>query len=59
MKSMSSSRIVNVEIIVKFFFQGKSEAIRIRSILRSLVPLEDLLGVISLSFELPRLERGI
>ncbi|XP_076818158.1 ryanodine receptor 2-like isoform X3 [Clavelina lepadiformis] len=37
--------------------QGKSEAIRIRSILRSLVPLEDLLGVISLSFELPRLER--
>nr|XP_018669433.1 ryanodine receptor 3 [Ciona intestinalis] len=37
--------------------QGKSDAIRIRSILRSLVPLEDLIGVISLPFELPRLER--
>lgn len=39
--------------------QGKNEAIRIRSILRSLVPLEDLIGVINLPFELPRMERGI
>nr|CAB3265843.1 ryanodine receptor 3 [Phallusia mammillata] len=37
--------------------QGKSEAIRIRGILRSLVSLEDLIGVISLPFDLPRLER--
>uniref|UniRef100_A0A8C4QC96 Ryanodine receptor 2b (cardiac) n=1 Tax=Eptatretus burgeri TaxID=7764 RepID=A0A8C4QC96_EPTBU len=32
---------------------GKGEAIRIRSILRSLVPLEDLEGVISIPFEMP------
>uniref|UniRef100_H2Y883 Ryanodine receptor 3-like n=1 Tax=Ciona savignyi TaxID=51511 RepID=H2Y883_CIOSA len=37
--------------------QGKSDAIRIRSILRSLVPREDLIGVISLPFDLPRFER--
>lgn len=36
--------------------QGKSESLRIRSILRSLVPLEDLVGVISLQFDLPRVE---
>jgi ryanodine receptor 1 len=36
--------------------QSKSEALRIRSILQSLVPLEDLVGVISLPFDLPRVE---
>ena len=36
--------------------QNKSEALRIRSILQSLVPLEDLVGVISLPFDLPRVE---
>ena len=40
------------------FFQGNSEAIRIRSILRSLVSLEDLVGVLSVQFELPHSERG-
>ena len=38
--------------------QGKSEALRIRSILRSLVPLEDLIGVINVPFELPRMDKG-
>ena len=37
--------------------QGKAEALRIRSILRSLVPLENLVGIISLPFELPRVEK--
>ncbi|XP_029456052.1 LOW QUALITY PROTEIN: ryanodine receptor 3 [Rhinatrema bivittatum] len=32
---------------------GKGEAIRIRSILRSLVPMEDLVGIISIPLKLP------
>nr|XP_040034926.1 ryanodine receptor 2 [Gasterosteus aculeatus aculeatus] len=32
---------------------GKGEAIRIRAILRSLVPIQDLQGVISISFQIP------
>uniref|UniRef100_A0A8C7IUF0 Ryanodine receptor 1 n=1 Tax=Oncorhynchus kisutch TaxID=8019 RepID=A0A8C7IUF0_ONCKI len=32
---------------------GKGEALRIRAILRSLVPIEDLVGVISLSVQIP------
>uniref|UniRef100_A0A672NYN4 Ryanodine receptor 1 n=1 Tax=Sinocyclocheilus grahami TaxID=75366 RepID=A0A672NYN4_SINGR len=32
---------------------GKGEALRIRAILRSLVPIEDLVGVISLPFQIP------
>ncbi|KAK2512100.1 hypothetical protein Q9966_016472 [Columba livia] len=34
---------------------GKGEALRIRAILRSLVPLEDLVGVISLPLQIPAL----
>ncbi|KAM3606327.1 uncharacterized protein V6R79_014397 [Siganus canaliculatus] len=33
--------------------RGKGEAIRIRAILRSLIPIKDLEGVISISFEIP------
>eukprot|EP00061_Rhincodon_typus_P013548 g39986.t1 len=32
---------------------GKGEAIRIKSILRSLIPLEDLEGVVSIPFQMP------
>ncbi|TFJ99453.1 Ryanodine receptor 1 [Platysternon megacephalum] len=32
---------------------GKGEALRIRAILRSLVPLDDLVGIISLSLQIP------
>uniref|UniRef100_A0AAQ5XBZ1 Ryanodine receptor 2b (cardiac) n=1 Tax=Amphiprion ocellaris TaxID=80972 RepID=A0AAQ5XBZ1_AMPOC len=32
---------------------GKGEAIRIRAILRSLIPIQDLEGVISISFQIP------
>ncbi|XP_053461557.1 ryanodine receptor 1 isoform X2 [Nycticebus coucang] len=34
---------------------GKGEALRIRAILRSLVPLEDLVGIISLPLQIPTL----
>lgn len=37
---------------------GKGEAIRIRSILRSLVPTEDLVGIISIPLKLPSLSKG-
>lgn len=37
---------------------GKGEALRIRAILRSLVPIEDLVGVISLSLQIPAFGKG-
>lgn len=37
---------------------GKGEALRIRAILRSLVPIEDLVGVISLSVQIPSFGKG-
>lgn len=37
---------------------GKGEAIRIRAILRSLIPIEDLVGVISIPFSMPSLAKG-
>ena len=37
---------------------GKGEALRIRAILRSLVPIEDLVGVISLSVQIPAYGKG-
>ncbi|KAM9726666.1 ryanodine receptor 2-like [Menidia menidia] len=36
---------------------GKGEAIRIRAILRSLIPLQDLKGVISIPFQLPSVSK--
>ncbi|OWK63131.1 Ryanodine receptor 2 [Lonchura striata] len=38
---------------------GKGEAIRIRSILRSLIPLEDLVGVISIAFHMPTIAKDL
>lgn len=37
---------------------GKGEALRIRAILRSLVPIEDLVGVISLPVQIPTFGKG-
>lgn len=37
---------------------GKGEALRIRAILRSLVPIEDLVGVISLPLQIPAFGKG-
>lgn len=37
---------------------GKGEALRIRAILRSLVPIEDLVGVISLPLQIPSFGKG-
>ncbi|KAA8581146.1 hypothetical protein FQN60_002727 [Etheostoma spectabile] len=36
---------------------GKGEAIRIRAILRSLIPIEDLVGVISIPFSMPNVAK--
>ncbi|KAF7669099.1 hypothetical protein LDENG_00247690 [Lucifuga dentata] len=36
---------------------GKGEAIRIRAILKSLIPIQDLEGVISISFQIPALAK--
>ncbi|KAM9345211.1 ryanodine receptor 2-like [Symphorus nematophorus] len=36
---------------------GKGEAIRIRAILRSLIPIQDLKGVISISFQVPSVSK--
>ncbi|XP_075890924.1 ryanodine receptor 2 isoform X2 [Nelusetta ayraudi] len=38
-------------------YAGKGEAIRIRAILRSLIPIEDLVGVISIPFSMPSLAK--
>ncbi|XP_028459753.1 LOW QUALITY PROTEIN: ryanodine receptor 2 [Perca flavescens] len=38
---------------------GKGEAIRIRAILRSLIPIRDLEGVISISFQIPSSKDGL
>lgn len=38
---------------------GKGEAIRIRAILRSLVPREDLEGIINIPFSLPLVNTGV
>ncbi|RVE55486.1 hypothetical protein OJAV_G00235820 [Oryzias javanicus] len=37
---------------------SKGEAIRIRAILRSLIPIEDLVGVISIPFSMPNVAKG-
>lgn len=44
--------------LVQLIHAGKGEAIRIRAILRSLIPIEDLEGVISLPFHMPTLAKG-
>lgn len=37
---------------------GKGEALRIRAILRSLVPTVDLVGIISIPLKMPVVNRG-
>ncbi|KAH0622519.1 hypothetical protein JD844_024895, partial [Phrynosoma platyrhinos] len=50
-----SNRTLDVEPVL--IHAGKGEAIRIRSILRSLIPLEDLVGVISIPFHMPTIAK--
>lgn len=38
--------------------KGKGEALRIRAILRSLVPTEDLVGIISIPLRMPVVNKG-
>ncbi|KAJ8013934.1 hypothetical protein DPEC_G00035000 [Dallia pectoralis] len=44
-------------ILLELILSGKGEAIRIRAILRSLVPVHDLEGVISIPFQIPSLAK--
>lgn len=46
-------------IYIQLIQAGKGEALRIRAILRSLVPIEDLVGVISLPVQLPSYGKGL
>lgn len=59
---LNYKNIVFETIIVLFSLQliqaGKGEALRIRAILRSLVPIEDLVGVISLPVQIPTIGKG-
>lgn len=43
---------------IQLILGGKGEAIRIRAILRSLIPIQDLEGVISISFQIPSVSEG-
>ena len=46
------------EFLVQLIQGGKGEAIRIRAILRSLIPVQDLEGVVSISFQIPSVSKG-
>lgn len=54
--------VIMLWMTILFFVQliqgGKGEAIRIRAILRSLIPIQDLQGVISISFQIPSVSKG-
>lgn len=39
--------------------KGKGEALRIRAILRSLVPIKDLVGIISIPLKIPVVNKGL
>lgn len=54
---ISITRVTNF-CSVQLIQAGKGEALRIRAILRSLVPIEDLVGVISLPVQIPALGKG-
>ena len=45
-------------MFVQLIQAGKGEAIRIRAILRSLIPIQDLEGVIGIPFQIPSLAKG-
>lgn len=55
---MGTSFILFSNPALQLIQTGKGEAIRIRSILRSLVPTEDLVGIISIPLKLPSLNKG-
>lgn len=55
---MGTSFILFSNPALQLIRTGKGEAIRIRSILRSLVPTEDLVGIISIPLKLPSLNKG-
>lgn len=44
--------------LLQLISKGKGEALRIRAILRSLVPTEDLVGIISIPLKMPITNKG-
>lgn len=54
----SKSKLSPEPFLSQLIHAGKGEAIRIKAILRSLVPVEDLVGVISIPFFIPSLKKG-
>lgn len=44
--------------LLQLINKGKGEALRIRAILRSLVPTEDLVGIISIPLKMPITNKG-
>lgn len=44
--------------LLQLINKGKGEALRIRAILRSLVPTEDLVGIISIPLKMPIINKG-
>ena len=56
---MGTSFILLSNPTLQLIQTGKGEAIRIRSILRSLVPTEDLVGIISIPLKLARKQSPI
>lgn len=54
----SKSELLHKPFLSQLIHAGKGEAIRIKAILRSLVPVEDLVGVISIPFFIPSLKKG-
>ncbi|KAI6060082.1 Ryanodine receptor 1 [Aix galericulata] len=54
----SPPHVSPLALLLQLIQAGKGEALRIRAILRSLVPLDDLVGIISLPLQIPTFGKG-
>lgn len=50
---------IDVSRLLQLINAGKGEALRIRAILRSLVPTVDLVGIISIPLKMPVVNKGM
>lgn len=50
---------MTLSYLLKLINAGKGEALRIRAILRSLVPTKDLVGIISIPLKMPMINKGM
>lgn len=55
----TADHLFSSELLIQLIQGGKGEAIRIRAILRSLIPIQDLEGVISIAFQFPSVSKGL